>query len=68
MDYEDRYKNENLSASLTLEQCQYLKTVVNYKYTFSPQLAEQLEALDLIISHGRLLIPTARGREVSKLR
>jgi hypothetical protein len=67
MNHEDHKSIENLSLSLTPEQRTYLKTIVEYKYIFLPNLAEQLEDLALIISHGRLLIPTKVGRKVAKL-
>ena len=66
MDYEDRNKFENLALWLTVDQCAYLKSVVNYRYVYSPEFATQLADLDLIIMHGRLLIPTSAGREVAK--
>jgi hypothetical protein len=67
MNNEDHRSIENLWLWLTPEQRTYLKTIVEYKYTFLPDLAEQLEDLGLIISHGRLLIPTKVGRKVAKL-
>ena len=66
MDYEDHNKFANLALWLTAEQCAYLKTVVSYRYVYSAECAKQLADLDLIIMHGRLLIPTSAGREVAK--
>ena len=67
MDDEDRNRVQHLVDWLTPQQCAYLVSVVNYRYSYAPELAKQLNDLELILSHGRLLIPTEFGREVAKI-
>ncbi|MDB5822550.1 MAG: hypothetical protein JWR21_1254 [Herminiimonas sp.] len=55
-----------MAGVMSPEQRAFLKSVVNYKYQYSPELVPQLVEFGLIMNYGRLLIPTRKGREVAK--
>jgi hypothetical protein len=64
---EEQKRIADIAQRLTVDQCEYLRTIARYDYKYSAEAIQPLLALDLIVRYGQLLVATQDGREVAKL-